>query len=71
MVIVITPPIRGMRTSVWANSSTYGYSTTITAAFGALNALLAPESFVAVFVPGAALAFTSTKLAALRAEERP
>jgi hypothetical protein len=63
---VLTPLIRGMRTSVRNNSAAYGYSVTITATFGALNALSAPQDVVDVllFVAGAAFAFSVTEVVA-------
>lgn len=63
---LVTPLIRGMRTSVRNNSAAYGYSVTITATFGVLNALSAPPGVVDVllFVAGAAVAFAGTELVA-------
>lgn len=60
--------VRGMRTSIRANSAAYGYSVTITAALAALSSLDGapglPDIFL--FLAGAGAAFTAVELVATK-----
>ena len=61
--------VRGMRTSIKSNSAPYGYSVTITASFGALNAVAGAPGVAEVFLflAGAAVAFTGVEITATKA----
>ncbi|MGH3114971.1 MAG: hypothetical protein ACRDOP_16025 [Gaiellaceae bacterium] len=61
--------VRGMRTSIKSNSAAYGYSVTITASFGVLNALAGGPGVAEIFLflTGAAVAFTGIELTATKA----
>lgn len=64
---------RGVRTSLTNNASAYGFSVTITCAFGLVNGTHRPDDYtlpILLFAAGAGVAFVAVEMAASRAFER-